>query len=133
MRAAEMALIEAEALAQQGNTGGAKTILEELIQTRQPDYTADASNSDVLIKEIWLQRRIELWGEGFRFFDLKRQCARFDNVTLPENEIGLHRTGNYNRTVAGGTTDVQALDVRWLFRFPVNEILRNQGGVVQNP
>lgn len=134
MRAAEMALIEAEALAQQGNTGGAKTILEELIQTRDPEYTADASNTDALIKEIWLQRRIELWGEGFRFFDLKRQCAKFNgDYILGENEIGLHRSGNFNSGVAGGTTDLQPSSQFWLFRFLSDEILRNQGGVVQNP
>lgn len=130
MRAAEMALIEAEALAQQNNLSGAQTVLEEFVHTRNPEFTADVSSSEALIQQIWLQRRIELWGEGFRYIDLKRQCARFGGRQLSE---GLLRSGNLNAQLAGGVLALQIGDTRWLFRFPSDEILRNESKIEQNP
>lgn len=72
MRAEEMWLIEAEALAMGGNIGGGKSLLETFVKTRQPDYVCTATSADAIRDEIWLQRRIEFWGEGISWFDLKR-------------------------------------------------------------
>ncbi len=72
MRVAEMYLIEAEALARQGNDPGARTTLQALVQARFPGYSAASLSGSALLAEILLQRRIELWGEGFAWFDLKR-------------------------------------------------------------
>lgn len=72
MRAEEMWLIEAEALAMGGNVGGGKSLLETFVKTRQPDYVCTATSADAIRDEIWLQRRIEFWGEGISWFDLKR-------------------------------------------------------------
>ena len=72
MRAAEMYLTEAEALAMQGNKDPqAQAIMNELNKVRDANYDCTATG-DELIKEIRLYRRIELWGEGFNWFDLKR-------------------------------------------------------------
>ncbi len=71
MRAAEMYLIEAEAKARMGD-GTAADVLFELVSTRDPSYTRSTSTGDALVEEIYLQRRIELWGEGTAWFDLKR-------------------------------------------------------------
>lgn len=72
MRAEEMWLIEAEALVMSGNIAGGKTLLETFAKTRQPDYVCSATTADAIRDEIWLQRRIEFWGEGISWFDLKR-------------------------------------------------------------
>lgn len=71
MRAAEMYLIEAEAKARLGDASAAD-VLYELVSTRDPGYVKSTSTGDALVEEIYLQRRIELWGEGHAWFDLKR-------------------------------------------------------------
>ncbi len=71
MRAAEMYLIEAEAKAHLGNNEGAQ-ILFNMVSTRDSGYTLPSMSEADLLEEIWTQRRIELWGEGFSWFDLKR-------------------------------------------------------------
>jgi hypothetical protein len=71
MRAAEMYLIEAEAAAEAGQDGVAQTALNALLDARDPG-SSTSSTGQALIDEIRLQRRIELWGEGFGLFDIKR-------------------------------------------------------------
>ena len=73
MRLAEIYLNQAEALARSNQMDAAKIIFKEFQITRDPSYAGStAPNSDALIQEIMNSRRIELWGEGFRFTDLKR-------------------------------------------------------------
>src|SRR5262249_14777039 len=72
MRAAEMYLIEAEALARMGGKEAeARDVLYTLAHRRDPQYTLSTNSGDALIEEILTQRRIELWAEGFRFYDLR--------------------------------------------------------------
>lgn len=72
MRSAEMLLIEAEANALSGNNAGAQAVLSEFMSVRDPQYTtADNTNGSVL-DMIRTQRGVELWGEGFSFYDMKR-------------------------------------------------------------
>ena len=40
-----------------------------------------------LIEEVMTQRRIELWGEGFRWFDLKRLNMDLDRGPAPRPEV----------------------------------------------
>ena len=70
MRVEEMYFIEAEAAAQVGDAQAA-TLLNSFMQYRDPDYITNATG-DELIEEIVFQKRIELWGEGQTFFDVKR-------------------------------------------------------------
>ena len=73
MRAEEMILIQAEATAMSGNAGGGKQILEDFVKNyRNPGYTCPANDSQGIQEAVWIQRRIELWAEGFAFFDLMR-------------------------------------------------------------
>ena len=69
IRLAEMYLTAAEAYARGGNTAKAQEIFTKFQITRDPAYVA--GNGD-LIEEIMNSRRIELWAEGLRYFDLKR-------------------------------------------------------------
>jgi starch-binding outer membrane protein, SusD/RagB family len=115
MRASELYLIEAEANARLGQDAAAKTALETLVKTRFPAYVAPATNA-ALINEVLLQRRIELWGEGFSLLDLKR-------LKLPLNRPTGE--GNHNATLAQ-TLTLPAEDPKWLFRIPQDEINQNE-------
>ncbi|WP_118949750.1 RagB/SusD family nutrient uptake outer membrane protein [Taibaiella helva] len=137
MRAGEMALIEAEARAFAGQVGQAKQVLDEFIQTRDASYSAPSVKDD-LIKEIVLQRRIELWGEGFRFIDIKRQMAF---PQLADNVKGLHRRTTSNDVSPNGlhvslyvgsrSKDIGIYASDFLFKIPSSELSNNKG-VVQN-
>lgn len=70
-RAAEMVLIEAEANYKLGNEAQAQNLLNELNQERDATYQCTATGAD-LFEEIKFYRAVELWGEGFDWFDLKR-------------------------------------------------------------
>lgn len=71
MRVAEMYLIEAEGLARAGKTAEAQSVLYDFVVARDPQYTKSTKSGDDLLNDIYLQRRIELWGEGFSYFDQK--------------------------------------------------------------
>lgn len=71
MRGAEMALIEAEAAYMLGKEGDAKAALNDVNSQRIENYSCTTSGQ-ALLDEIRLTRRIELWGEGFCWTDLKR-------------------------------------------------------------
>jgi hypothetical protein len=58
----------AEAYARGGNEAKAQEVFAKFQVTRDPAYTASAN----LIEDIMNSRRIELWAEGLRYFDLKR-------------------------------------------------------------
>jgi hypothetical protein len=112
MRMAEMYLIEAEAKARLGS-GGAEALLP-LAVNRDPAYTLSTNTGQALIEEILLQRRWELWGEGFRFLDLKR-------LDLPLDRTG----GNHNEVLLNGLMQVPADDPRWVWLIPQDEINAN--------
>ena len=78
MRVEEMKLIEAEAAGMQEEGRGIQ-LLTEFAQTRDPNYKYGTHNeayynpkNTQFQNEIWWQRRVELWGEGFGLFDIKR-------------------------------------------------------------
>ncbi len=63
----------------------------------------------IAAEEVMNHRRIELWGEGFRWFDLKR-------LNLP-----VRRTGSsYNITFCGFLERTQSED-GWYYEIPKTE------------
>ena len=109
MRLSEMYLIAAEAYARAGNESAAKTYLDAFVAQRDPDMTGCDLSGDALIDAIMQHRRIELWGEGFRWFDLKR---------LQEP---IHRDGsNFNVTFCG-FLDKEVDEDGWIFEIPQDE------------
>lgn len=120
MRASEMYLIEAEAKARLGDLDAAEA-LYPLASARDAAYVLSTNTGQDLIDEILLQRRWELWGEGFRFFDLKRL-----NIPLDRNGA------NHNSALINNVMFVPAGDVRWQWQIPQNEIDANPT-IVQNP
>ena len=76
MRVAEMYLLNAEALARSGNEAAARARLKELLDLRIPDSSyVDGLAGQALLDEIYLQTRIELWGEGKSYLAMKRNQA----------------------------------------------------------
>lgn len=78
MRVEEMKLIEIEAAGMQDESRGIQ-LLTEFAKTRDPQYTYGKHNeayynfkTSAFQNEVWWQRRVELWGEGFATFDIKR-------------------------------------------------------------
>ena len=84
MRVEEMYLTAAEAECRLGEEDAAKADLMALMAVRDPSYTVDKTGTALgatsapdqetgsLLEEILIQRRIELWGEFGRMYDLKR-------------------------------------------------------------
>lgn len=120
MRAAEMYLIEAEAKARIGDATAAN-VLFQLISKRDPAYVPSTLTGQALIDHILIHRRVELWGEGFRFYDLKR-------LNQP-----LDRTGANHVTSVATVLSIPAGDVQWEFLIPQDEINNTNGVVTQNP
>ena len=71
MRVEEMYFIEAEAAAHQNASQGQSLINNFMKNYRDPAYNTTLSG-DALVEEIVFQKRVELWGEGQTFFDIKR-------------------------------------------------------------
>lgn len=69
MRVEEMYFIEAEAVAHSEPGKGAQLATAFMKAHRDPNYTCSERN---VINDIVFQKRVELWGEGQTFFDIKR-------------------------------------------------------------
>ncbi|MBQ4587812.1 MAG: RagB/SusD family nutrient uptake outer membrane protein [Bacteroidaceae bacterium] len=72
MRLAELYLNLAEAYARGGNDAKAQEVFTKFQVTRDPAYAGKGNTGAALAEEIMNSRRVELWGEGFRYTDLKR-------------------------------------------------------------
>ena len=72
MRVEEMYFIEAEAAAQQNPSAGMELLKNFMTAYRDPNYASKAADKAAAIDEITFQKQVELWGEGQRFFDIKR-------------------------------------------------------------
>ena len=108
MRLAEMYLTEAEALARAGQTAQAQEVFTKFQVTRDPSYVSKGNAGDALAEEIMNSRRVELWGEGFRFYDLKR-------LNLP-----IHRGRNFVQTFCT-FIDKEAGADGWVWEIPKSE------------
>lgn len=109
IRVEEMILIEAECEVRLGNGGLAATALSRLMSERDKTwYKPSATLDDVL-----LQRRIELWSEGFEYFDLRRTC---------QGAIRKYEGSNHKET---NQMDFPAHDSSWNYQIPLREIQNN--------
>lgn len=95
--------------------------------TITPTYSAEDLSGAELINEILLQRRIELWGEGFSLFDIKRTKS---GLNRPQG-AGNHGAPNFNPVVYT-LPDASPL---FLMRIPQRELDNNPSMTAadQNP
>lgn len=111
MRIEEAYLLNAEANAKSNNEAAARVSLKALLDLRVPNSSyVDALSGQDLLDEIYLQTRIELWGEGKSYLAMKRNKA---TVTRGANHLSL--VGEpipYN-------------DERFQFEIPQGEIQNN--------
>ena len=134
MRAPEMQLIIAETACRLGNESEAKAALNELMKTRDANYdcsnlsgtalgalTTDMTGS--LLEEILIQRRIELWGEFGRVYDIKRLRQGFVRTA----EMGHPVNGLLTKL---HTDDPETFD--WVMTIPAKEYNANKY-ILQNP
>lgn len=127
LRVAELYLIEAEALARQtGKEAEAKAVLYLLAKNRDPQYVLSTNTGQALIDEILIQRRVELWGEGRNWTDLKR-------LNLPLNRPSATSYGQGKHVQSACTVfTVPAGDKTWTWMIPRAEIDANKE-LTQNP
>lgn len=124
MRAAEMLLLEAEAAAEQGKSSVAQNLLKELNDKRMTGYTCSKTGQE-LIDEVRLQRRIELWGEGHNFFDLKRWNLPCERKVW---EAGNVNSGNIPAAVVATAGYIEPTKCHgWRFVVPNSESAYNEG------
>jgi starch-binding outer membrane protein, SusD/RagB family len=121
MRAAEMYLIEAEAKALSGDETGARQVLFQLVSTRDAAYTLSSNSGAALLSEIRFHRKLELWGEGFAYFDMKRL------------NTGLDRTYSGTNHASFGLFNYPAGSTKFIFQIPLSEINANANLGAQNP
>lgn len=118
-RSSEMVLIEAEANYRLHNEAAAQALLVELNATskRDPAYTCTATG-DALMEQIKLYRGIELWAEGYSWFDLKRWGDSISRKTYANG-------GNWMSTyaVSFGPNEKN----NWTYTIPRQETDYNKG------
>ncbi len=118
MRVDEMILIQAECLAKMGKKADASSLLTNYVQTyRDPNYAVTGRSLE-LEDEIWFQRRVELWGEGFGVFDIKRL----------DKPLVRFKDNGKSSNIADAFRFNMAHDDGWLLmRFPQGELDTNFG------
>jgi hypothetical protein len=111
MRSDEFYLLNAEAKARLGQDANARTALTTFLTPRITDVSyITGLSGQALLNEIYLQTRIELWGEGKSYLAMKRNKA-----TITRGSNHLFEAGNsfaYN-------------DPKLTFVIPQAEVLNN--------
>ncbi len=115
MRPEEMLLVEAEALANQGDLDGAKGLIQKLWNNRFEKNipTVVFNSKEDALSKIYLERRIELWGEGKALLDVKRL------------KKGVLRSDAGHNYVGGANVDYPAESPRFTYVIPQDEIDNN--------
>ena len=112
MRVEEMYLILAEAQAMAGDAATGAATLQSFVSTyRDPAYICNATEPVRVQDAVWMQRRIELWGEGFSYFDLMRL-----NKGVDRRGAGFQEAYTFN---------IPAGDDALIYRLPKAEIEGN--------
>lgn len=125
MRPEEMLLIEAEARWRLNDFNGAAGLLQNLWNNRFEEVPTVPAGGQELLDAILFDRRIELWGEGFRMRDIRRL------------QIPLDRTGSNHNAYANNPLHLQlpANSPLFIYQIPQTEIDNNDNisSADQNP
>jgi hypothetical protein len=111
-RSAEMILSEAEALCHMGGQDAkVQSLLNELNKNLDPSYNCTKTGAD-LLTEVKLYRRIDLWGEGFDWYDYKRWN---EPIVRKSKAQGGSFQAAYAVTINVGDGN------KWTWKIPKNE------------
>lgn len=115
MRVEEMyyILAEAQAMGSAGPAAGTQTLVQFVKTYRDPAYAFAGGSAEDVQNECWMQRRVELWGEGLTTFDLMRLKKPFDR-----------RGGGWMSTLC---YNIEPTDPVLLYCIPQTEINGNPG------
>lgn len=122
LRAAELLLNEAEANVNKGDYAKAQTLLDELRAKRITDYQPEIALTDknAMLERIWIERRKELYGEGFALWDIMRFGFFLGGTTKVQR-------GEYHNEFANELKDIPAdNDKRYLREIPDLEFDSNK-------
>lgn len=111
MRVEEMYFNAAEAACRLGDEAQAKNYLMAVMSQRNPNYTCDKTGTALgalttdetgsLLEEILIQKRIELWGEFGRTFDIRRLKQGFQRTSdqgWPDGLLLVNKNGTLRPT-----------------------------------
>ena len=123
IRAAEMVLIEAEANYFLGNEDETRNMLIYLNKQsgRDSEYQCTKTGTD-LLNELKFYRRIELWGEGFDWFDIKRWGDPVSRKSFADN-------GNFIESWAGTWSASEKNDFVWVMPDNYEQYIRTGSGI----
>jgi len=119
IRAADMWLIEAEAMARQGGKDSQALILLNELRAKRNASQLTGLTGTALVDEILKERRRELYGEGTALFDMLR------------TNTGLSRSSNHSYPLS-----FSAGDYRFITQIPADEFTYNKAldyNLDQNP
>lgn len=125
MRVEEMYLILAEAQGMLNESQGITTLENFVKNYRDPQYSYANKPTTTFVDEVWRQRRIELWGEGFAMLDilrLNKPMVRFHSIDDP--------TTNWEQRYQ---FNLPAGDKTMLMRIPQSELNGNPLITENNP
>ncbi len=104
-RIAEQYLIAAEGFAQAGQAEQACTYLNRLRASRIPGYADRHYTGEELMAQIKLERARELYGEGFRFKDLKRWNQGFARSEAQDKNLVIDANSTYTELMSRDASD----------------------------
>ncbi|MBQ6300318.1 MAG: RagB/SusD family nutrient uptake outer membrane protein [Bacteroidales bacterium] len=104
-RIAEQYLIAAEGFAQAGQAEQACTYLNRLRASRIPGYADRHYTGEELMTQIKLERARELYGEGFRFKDLKRWNQGFARSEAQDKNLVIDANSTYTELMSRDASD----------------------------
>lgn len=117
LRSEEAYLMKAEALAHK-NDPQAVTVLNDFMQTRQPDYNYTFTDKASLLEEIIFQKRVEFWGEGMEYLDNRR-------LNIPVDRTDATWGATNNNHFSGAKLYAEQEDTRLRYQLPISEIENN--------
>jgi hypothetical protein len=124
MRSSEMYMIAAEASCHLDSDADAQDYLYDVLSNRITNYKKSTKTGADLLAEVKLQRRFELWGEGFSWFDFKRW-----NEPIVRNAwvSGDSRSGNWATVMLNNGQAEFPVDMNngWRYAIPQAEKLYN--------
>lgn len=116
MRVEEMMLIQAEAAGMQNESQGIQ-LLTSFARQRDPNYeygthsheNYGSSYATAFQNEVWWQRRVELWGEGFSTYDIKRL-----DKGIIRSYAGTNHPQGYRWNYGGYDTNGGSIHPNWM-------------------